>query len=155
MSLYKTGLTFLAASIIGGTTLTVAANATPEIDEPAQIATQAGEITYSGRLLFRIRTGAGGYTAEQRAEAIKERMIPILSMEELKPDEIRVVQEQPKGDAAIYVRDRLLITVDRGMALANGNGDPADLARLWADRVRQILPQVVVTEENPFISLAR
>jgi hypothetical protein len=151
MSLYKTGLTLLAASIIGATTLTIGANATPELDEPAQVAVNSGEITYSGKLLFRIRTGAGGYTPEQRAEQVKERLVPILSLAELRAEDIRVVQTAPKQDASLYVRDHLLITVDRNMALANGNGDPADLARVWAERVRQILPQVVTTEDSPFL----
>jgi len=146
--MYKTGLTLLVASLIGGAGLTMAAQATPELDEPARVTADAGEITYSGNLLFRIRTAAGGYTAAQRAEAVKERLVPILSMQELHPSEIRVVQEKPKLDAAIYVRDRLLITVDPDMARANGNGDPLDLANVWAERVRRILPQVV-NSENP------
>jgi hypothetical protein len=146
--MYKTGLTLLVASLIGGAGLTIAAQATPELGEPARVQADTGEITFSGKLLFRIRTAAGGYTPQQRAEEVKERLIPILSMQELLPDEIRVVQEKPKGDAAIYVRDRLLITVDPAMARANGNGDPLDLANVWAERVRHILPQVV-NSENP------
>jgi len=103
-------------------------------------------VTYSGQILMRIRTGAGGYTAEQRAEAVKERLGPILSLENLKPEEVTVRQERAKQDASIYVRDRLLITVDRTLARANGNGDPGALARAWADRLRGILPGVSVKQ---------
>lgn len=105
-------------------------------------------ITHSGYTLMRIRTGAGGMTAEQRAEAVKERLVPILSLENLRPEDITVRQERPKQDAGLYVRDQLLITVDRDLARANGNGDPGDLARAWAERLKDILPNVSV-KYNP------
>lgn len=103
-------------------------------------------ITYSGQILFRIRTGVAGYTAEQRADAVRERLGPILAMHNLVPKNVTVQQEKPYGDANIYVRDRLLITVDKSLAQANGNNDPGDLARQWADRMRSILPTVSVKQ---------
>lgn len=103
-------------------------------------------ITYSGQILFRIRTGVAGYTAEQRADAVRERLGPILALRNLVPKNVTVQQDHPYGDANIYVRDRLLITVDKTLAQANGNNDPGDLARQWADRMRSILPTVSVKQ---------
>lgn len=91
---------------------------------------------------MRIRTGAGGYTAEQRAEAVRERLVPILSMENLTPDDVAIRQTRPNQDAHIFVRDRLLITVDRTLTQANGGGDPYTLASAWAEKLRMVLPQV-------------
>ncbi len=101
-------------------------------------------ITVSGQILFRIRAGAGGYTATQRAEAVQDRLVPILSLERLTSSDITVKQARPNQDASIYVRDKLLVTVDRTLAQANGDKDPGALARTWADRVRTILPSVSV-----------
>ena len=109
---------------------------------------QGSTVTFSGQVLLRIRTGIPGYTAEQRAEQIRARMVPILSMENLRADEITVQQTRPNQDANIYVRDRLLITVDRGLAQANGDSDPGPLARQWAQHIRDILPNVSV-KPNP------
>jgi hypothetical protein len=106
-----------------------------------------GTVTYSGQILMRIRTGAGGYTAEQRAAAVQDRLQAILSTENLKPEDIVVKQTRPYQDASIYVRDRLLITVDRKLAQSNGNNEPGALAAQWAERMRSILPSVSVKQQ--------
>jgi hypothetical protein len=113
----------------------------------AAIKVPTNTVTYSGQILMRIRTGAGGYTAEQRAEAVQDRLQAILSTENLSPDDIVVKQSRPYQDANIYVRDRLLITVDRKLAQANGNNDPGALAAQWAARMRAILPTVSVKQQ--------
>jgi hypothetical protein len=112
------------------------------------LAARRGTLTYSGQTLFRIRTGGGGYSAEQRAEAVRERMVPILSLENLRPEEITVRQTRKYQDATIYVRDRLLITIDQEMARSNGNNDPGALAQQWAERMRRILPTVSVKQSR-------
>lgn len=116
--------------------------ATTNLDERVQT------VTFSGQVLLRIRTGAGGYTAEQRADAVRERLPLILGLINLRPSEITVQQPHRYMDANIYVRDRLLITVDKTLAQANGNNDPGDLARQWADRMRHILPTVSIKQSK-------
>jgi uncharacterized protein with FMN-binding domain len=108
---------------------------------------QPGMVTYSGQILMRIRTAAGGYTAEQRAAAVQDRLQAILSTENLTPADIVVKQTRRYQDASIYVRDRLLITVDRKLAQANGNNEPGALAAQWAERMRSILPTVSVKQQ--------
>jgi hypothetical protein len=103
-------------------------------------------VTYSGQILMRIRTGAGGYTAEQRASAVQDRLQDILSTENMTPEDITVKQIRPYQDATIYVRGRLLITVDQKLSQANGNNDPGALAAQWAERMRTILPTVSVKQ---------
>jgi hypothetical protein len=66
--------------------------------------TAPGAVTYSGQVLMRIRTGAGGYAAEQRASAVQDRLQEILSTENLTPEDITVRQSRPYQDAGIYVR---------------------------------------------------
>lgn len=128
-----------AAAILGGIVLPT-----------AQAAMQEGAaVTYSGQLLMRIRTGAGGYTAQQRADQVSNRLPAILSLENLSPDDVTVKQSRPYQDASIYVRDRLLITVDRSLARSNGNNDPGALAQTWATRLRGILPGVAVSNQPP------
>jgi len=129
-----------------GAAVLALAPATFALDQP--LANSDGTITFSGQTLMRVRTAAGGYTAAQRANAIQQRLIPILSLKNLGPSDITVQQERPYQDADIYVRDRLLVTVDRGLAQANGNNDPGDLARAWANNLRGILPEVSV-KNNP------
>lgn len=129
-----------AAAILGGIVLPSA---------QAQSRQQGATVTYSGQTLMRIRTGAGGYTAEQRAEQVRDRLPSILSLENLTPDDVTVKQSRPYQDASIYVRDRLLITVDRTLARANSNNDPGDLAKAWAEHLRGILPGVAVSNQPP------
>lgn len=100
-------------------------------------------ISVSGEPLFRIRAGAGGYTAEQRADQVRERLIPILSLPALMADDVVIRQSRPGQDAAIYVRGLLLVTVDRTLASAN-RSKPFALASHWAERLRDVLPRVSV-----------
>ena len=128
-----------------------AAFAAPQATDPAAIENDntGGAVTFSGRLLMRVRTASGGYSADQRASEIEGRLVPILSLHNILPDDVTVEQTRPYQDAAIYVRGQLLVTVDKSLAQANGNNDPGALAREWADRMRRILPEVSVkSNEN-------
>ncbi len=55
-------------------------------DEPAGAPNAASrtDIDLAGQVVMRIREGAGGYTAGQRAEIIRTRLIPILSNSNLR-----------------------------------------------------------------------
>ncbi len=109
----------------------------------AQSPSSSTLISVSGEELFRIRAGAGGYTAAQRADKVRERLVPILSLPALKADDVVIRQSRPGQDAAIYVRGLLLVTVDRTLASAN-RAKPFALASHWADRLREVLPRVGV-----------
>jgi hypothetical protein len=117
---------------------------------PSAVSAQIGRdsaadtvISLGGRQIMNIRTGAGGYTAQQRADAVRERLVPILSIISLTPEDVSVRQQRPGQDAGIYVRGHLLVTVDRTLARTDGMS-PFKLADKWAARLASVLPQVDV-----------
>lgn len=109
----------------------------------AQETPGSAEVVIGGEVVMRIRTGAGGLTAEERADAVRRRLGPILTLTDLSPQDIYVRQRGRGQTAAIYVRDRLLITADRSLAQANDT-TPGLLAEQWARNLREVLPQVEV-----------
>ncbi len=107
---------------------------------PAPVVTST-IISLGGRQIMNIRTGAGGYTPQQRADAVRDRLVPILSITNLTPADVQVQQKRAGQDASITVRGHLLITVDRTLAQANGM-KPYALAQKWASALAAVLPQV-------------
>ncbi|MBV9851829.1 MAG: hypothetical protein JO250_19350 [Armatimonadetes bacterium] len=107
---------------------------------PADAANTSTTISLAGQVVMRIRTGAGGYTAEQRADAVRTRLTPILSLQNLSANDVTVQTLNP-NQSNILVRGHLLLTVDRTLARANGMR-PAQLAQAWAANLRQTIPQV-------------
>lgn len=105
--------------------------------------TSKPQVFINDRLIMTIREGAASLTPEQRADTVRKRLGPILTMPNLRAEDIEVRQERKYHSAGIYVRDRLLITVDRGLAKAN-NTVPKILAEQWAQNLRETLPQVNV-----------
>jgi hypothetical protein len=131
-----------SAVVLSGAALTVL----PVLAHAHTVTRDAGNtIAYSGSVLMRIRTDAGGIAAEQRADEIVERLRPILELPGLRGSDIKV-QRDSTGMAMIFVRDLPLVTVDADMARANNTNTPALLAEEWASRLRSILPQVSVSE---------
>lgn len=125
-------ITLLALAIGFGLTAAHAQHTTP---------TTSTIISLGGKQIMDIRTGAGGLTPQQRAEAVRERLIPILSITHLTPEDVRVQQPRPHQAASIYVRGHLLVTVDRTLARADGT-KPFTLANRWAATLADVLPSV-------------
>ncbi len=91
-------------------------------------------------LLLRIRCPAGGFTAEQRADAVEMRANNLLMLGGF---DLSTVEVRESGDdVVLYANGQLLVTVDPCTALAN-NTTPEQLAEVWAQRLRTIYPQVV------------
>jgi len=101
-----------------------------------------GEVTVGGELILRIRFSAGGMTPQRRADAITRRLVNILQELDIQPSDI-VVKPIGGGEAAIYVKDNLLVTVDKKHAALN-NTTPFKLGEIWAKHLREVLPQVNV-----------
>ena len=99
-------------------------------------------IALAGEDVMRIRTGVPGWSAEQRTEAIRLRLIPIQSIKDLDAGDIQVAA-LPAGERAITVRGRLLATIDRQLAAEN-NATPGALANAWAEKLRETLPETRV-----------
>jgi quercetin dioxygenase-like cupin family protein len=102
------------------------------------------ELIIAGRAVMRLRSRAGGLTPLERAYSLRQRLGPILTLPNLTAEDVTVEQDRPGQTAFIYVRRRLLITVDRNLALAN-NTSVEGLAATWARNLRNALPQVNVT----------
>lgn len=101
-----------------------------------------GEVTVGGELILRIRFSAGGMTPQQRANAITMRLRTILADPDLKPSDV-VVKPIAGGEVGIYVKDHLLVTVDRAHADFHKT-TPIKLGEVWAKHLREVLPQVTV-----------
>ena len=57
---------------------------------PSDAANTSTTISLAGEVVMRIRTGAGGYTAAQRADAVRTRLTPILSLPGLTAHDVTV-----------------------------------------------------------------
>lgn len=101
-----------------------------------------GEVVVGGELILRIRFSAGGMTPQQRADAITVRLRTILQDPDIQPSDI-VVKPIAGGEAAIYVKENLLVTVDKKHAALNKT-TPLKLGEMWAKHLRQVIPQVNV-----------
>lgn len=98
-----------------------------------------GDVNVGGEHILTVRFPANGMSIKDRADAITERLVRILSDPNLKPSDITT---QPSGkDAVIMVKDKLLVTVDAQTAHFNQT-KPLALAQAWAAHLRVVLPKV-------------
>lgn len=138
-----------ASAAIAAQTPLPTKNAAPAVppNETRSIAGEAAsvpELVIAGRVVMRLRARAGGLTPIERAYDLRRRLGPILTLPNLSAEDIEVRQRRKGQTAFLYVRDRLLITVDRNLARAN-NTSVEGLAAQWARNLGQALPQVNVT----------
>lgn len=102
------------------------------------------ELVIGGRAVMRLRATAGGLSPDERAYDLRRRLGPILTLPNLSANDVTVYQAKPNQTASIYVRNRLLITVDRNLAQANSTSI-GGLAIQWANNLRTAIPQINVT----------
>ena len=112
---------------------------------PAARALEPGEIALGGEVVLRLRVPSGGYTLQQRGDVVQQRLVEILSLEDLAAGDVAV--RTTRYGPTIYVRDKQLLTVDGPTARAAG-GTPEQIAPVWARRLAQVLPRVNV-RRNP------
>lgn len=103
---------------------------------------QPGVVTVGGEMILRIRFSAGGMTPQQRADAITTRLRTILQDPDIQPEDV-VVKPIAGGEAAIYIKENLLVTVDRRHADFHKT-TPLKLGEIWANHLRKVIPQVNV-----------
>ncbi len=101
-----------------------------------------GEVTVGGEMILRIRFSAGGMTPQQRADVITSRLRTILQDPTIQPEDV-VVKPVAGGEAAIYIKGQLLITVDRRHADFHKT-TPQKLGEIWATHLRKVIPLVKV-----------
>lgn len=92
-----------------------------------------------GTPIMRVRVGAAGYSPDQRARQIQERVNQLLGTGPIRPSDITV---EPLGnEATVDVKGKLLFTADWATARFN-HTTPMALAQQWADHMRQVLPSL-------------
>jgi len=103
-------------------------------------------VAVGGVEVLRIYAATAGKTADERADAVNERLIPILGDSQLKADDIKLVV-LGKTAVKIMVKDRLLVTVTADDGKVN-KLTALQQAQIWLKHVRKVLPQLVV-KPNP------
>jgi len=97
---------------------------------------QVGEVLVNNDVVFRIRTGAGGFSAPQRAKIVADRLADMVNSGNLSANDVR--ETVMNGEHVLTANDELLITADAFHAEANGT-TPAALASMWQRNLRQAL----------------
>ena len=96
-----------------------------------------GDIWLADSYLFKVRTAAGGYTIDQRADELQARANDLLQVERQIPP---VSLETAGNDVNIYAGCKLFATVTAADASVN-NTTVGSLAAIWAHRLEAALPQ--------------
>jgi hypothetical protein len=92
-----------------------------------------------GTPILRVRFSADGYTPEERASQIQQRLNLFLGDGPISADEITTQTEG--DDAVVLVKGQLLFTADAATAHYNTTS-PLSLADTWADSLRSVLPEL-------------
>lgn len=94
---------------------------------------EVAEIRIGGVLFLVLRTPAAGYTVAERETVILRRLVAIYDSGKILPVKVLPVRGRP----TIYVGNIRLVTVYPRDVEAAGDGSVRDLARHWAEGVRQ------------------
>lgn len=114
--------------------------ATPCLSGASAVRPGEYPVAFGGQLLLRLRT-AGSYSCvEARGQAVESQIVKVLS---LRSDaDTRAVAQPAGAQWAVQWGDLTLVEVSAADAAANGNDSMASLARQWAARLNQILPEL-------------
>lgn len=103
----------------------------------AQSPSNATAVFVGGTPIMRVRVASAGFTPEQRASAIQERLNEILAHGPIHPSDI--VAGPLGSEAVVRVKGQLLFTADSATAKFN-QATPMALASQWAQNMRAVLP---------------
>jgi hypothetical protein len=124
-------LTLLALAV-----LAAAAPGAARAQEAAAKPPGETKLTLGGVWVLQFRVAAGGFSPEQRLERLQERVVQVLSREELRPEHVRVVPGRGGRSATITVGPVLFVTVTEADAAAS-RSTPVKLAEVWAENFRK------------------
>lgn len=99
-----------------------------------------GDVMIADFYYIKIRCSAGGYNAQERADAVQARANELLTLDPI--DLSTVIVKKVGREAPIYAGGKLLVTVNECDARANKT-TVMKLAKIWAARFREIYPNVV------------
>jgi hypothetical protein len=102
-------------------------------------AANSNAVFVGGTPIIRVRVGAAGYSPDQRAQQIQNRVNEILAHGPIRPHDVQV---EPLGnEATVDVKGQLLFTADWATARFN-HTTPMLLAEGWAAHMRRVLPSL-------------
>lgn len=104
-----------------------------------------GDIELGGETVMRLRVGAGSLSVGQRGDIVQLRLNRILEYQNITSADVTV--RPTKFGPAIYVRQTLLLTVDKATADAAKTAQ-IDLAQIWARRLGRVLPDSGTRERD-------
>ena len=96
---------------------------------------EVGEVTMAEDVLLRIRTAAGGYSSEQRAVIVADRLQQMVTAG-LQPGQVHA--GMMAGSTVVMAGDQLIVTADREHARLNATA-PGNLAISWAENIANAL----------------
>lgn len=102
-------------------------------------------IMMANSLLLRIRCSASGYSAQERANAIQNRVNDLIIPGGIDLDTVQV--RTTGNTTAIYADGRLLVTVCECDARIN-HTTVEKLANQWAARFKSIYPKIIPPPQN-------
>ena len=99
----------------------------------------SNSVFVGGTPIYTVRVGGGGYTPEERADAIQQRVNECLGIGPIYPQDVTI--EQFGGEYTVNVKGRLVFTADSATARYN-QSTPHELAHIWATHLRHVLPEL-------------
>ena len=101
-------------------------------------AANPGDVSIGDETVLRIRFAAGGYTVEQRTDAVTRRINNILGSAPFSPEDVKVARQN--GEWVVLIGNKLIITADQNTAAYN-KSTPEQLANMWAANLRRVIPK--------------
>ena len=117
--------------------LVVIASLAAGLSLPAQ-AQDGGGVIIGQQLVLRIRFPAGGYSVKERTDLVTERINEVLGSRAFKPSDVTVAVQNK--EYVILIGGNLIITADKQTADFNSS-TPEQLANMWADNLRRVIPK--------------
>ncbi len=99
---------------------------------------QPGDVIIGQEVVLRIRFPAGGYSVEERAEIVTQRINELLGSQPFEASDVTV--GVCNKEYAVFIGGNLIITADKETAKFNKT-TPEKLANIWADNLRRVIPE--------------
>jgi len=137
LGLLAAATVFALSAVYSGSPLPVTSPAYAEADDEGQqvpnyvVGGADGEIMINDEVVIRMRAAAGGYSAEERAEIIRERLSMLIDAG-LEPAGVHAAMM--RGFPAVMAGDALVITADAEHARMNGTTQTR-LAEVWSENL--------------------
>ncbi|MDI6828048.1 MAG: hypothetical protein QME62_06150 [Armatimonadota bacterium] len=99
---------------------------------------QPGDVIIGQEVVLRIRFPAGGYSVEERAEIVTQRINELLGSHPFEASDVKVAV--CNKEYAVFIGGNLIITADKETAKFNKT-TPEKLANIWAENLRRVIPK--------------